>query len=61
MAGFGVVEIGGHSVALDGLDAMYVRAQQAGDQRLMKILEHRSKDHNGGPCTCEVMPGDANT
>lgn len=50
---FGVVEIDGQQVVMSGLDAMYVRAQQAGDEKLMKILEHRSEAHNGGPCYCK--------
>ncbi len=49
---FGVVEIDGHQVIMDPLSAMYVRAQQLGDTRLMAILEHRSDVHDGGVCSC---------
>ena len=59
---FGVVEIGGCPVVLDSLEAMYVRAQQDGDEALMKILEHRAEVHQGGPCRCDdqtAAPGDA--
>jgi hypothetical protein len=50
---FGVVEIDGHPVVMDGMDAMYVRAQQRGDTKLMRMLEHRAEKHNGGPCFCD--------
>ena len=55
MSSFGVVEVGGQRLILSGMDAMYVRAQQAGDERLIKILEHRAEVHDGGPCHCEKI------
>jgi hypothetical protein len=59
MSGFGIVRLDdGYQVVLSAFDAMYVRAKQNNDERLIMILEHRSKDHAGGPCTCEIMPGD---
>jgi len=58
MGSFGVVKIDGESVVLSSFDAMYVRAQQNGDKKLMQILEHRDKEHSQGPCHCEIMPGD---
>ena len=53
MSGFGLVEIDGQLIVMDGMDAMYVEAQQRGDTELMKILEHRAEVHNGGPCECK--------
>lgn len=52
MSSFGVVNIGGERVVMNGMDAMYARAQQRGDTVLMEMLEHRSKEHDGGPCNC---------
>jgi hypothetical protein len=47
MAGFGVVYIDGMPVVMNSVDAMYVRAQQAGDTKLMEILEERAKREHG--------------
>jgi hypothetical protein len=54
MASFslGLVEIDGQLIVVDGMDAMYIRAQQAGDTKLMRLLEHRAEVHNGDRCNC---------
>ena len=51
MAGFGlsVVDINGCAVVMNSEDAMYVRAQQAGDTELMRILEERAERKYGKP------------
>jgi hypothetical protein len=49
----------GQRMVMNGMDAMYARAQLRGDTELMKILEHRSEKHDGGPCYCEARASHA--
>jgi hypothetical protein len=49
---FGVAEVNGRPVVVDAFSAMWIRAQQDGDEELIRVLQHRSDEHGGGPCYC---------